>query len=357
MDPVEVLARIRAVPHGRVAAYSDITPHAPRLAGRILSASLEPDLPWHRIVRADGSLAKGDRQKRLLVAEGVRFHPAHPDRVDMRRFRVMSETYVHGYDPRENERLRDQAGALVDLLHHDTAYSAGSSVLEAGCGVGAQTVTLARHSPQARFTSIDVSAASLAEARRRVEASGLSNVDFLQADVFKLPFDRESFDHVFVCFVLEHLSRPVEALAILRGLLRPGGTITVIEGDHGSAYFHPRSAAADEAIRCQVQLQREAGGNSLIGRELYPLMQAAGFGGVRVSPRMVYVDASRPELVDGFTLRTFTAMIEGVREPALTAGLIEPARFDAGVRDLHRTAEADGVFCYTFFKGVGERRG
>ena len=106
-----------------------------------------------------------------------------------------------------------------------------------------------------------------------------------------------------------------------------------------------------------MQLQREAGGNSLIGRELYPLMQAAGFGGVRVSPRMVYVDASRPELVDGFTLRTFTAMIEGVREPALTAGLIEPARFDAGVRDLHRTAEADGVFCYTFFKGVGERRG
>ncbi len=80
-----MLERIRAVPHGRVAAYSDITPHAPRLAGRILSASLEADLPWHRIVRADGSLAKGDRQKELLIAEGVRFTG---DRVDMARFRV-----------------------------------------------------------------------------------------------------------------------------------------------------------------------------------------------------------------------------------------------------------------------------
>jgi hypothetical protein len=69
---------------------------------------------------------------------------------------------------------------------------------------------------------------------------------------------------------------------------------------------------------------------------------------------MVYVDSSRPDLVDGFTRRTFTAMIEGAREPAIAAGLIEPESFDAGVQDLHRTTEADGVFCYTFFKGVGE---
>lgn len=70
---------------------------------------------------------------------------------------------------------------------------------------------------------------------------------------------------------------------------------------------------------------------------------------------MVYVDASRPELVDGFTRKTFTAMIEGVREPALAAGLSDAVTFDAGVRDLHRTTEPDGTFCYTFFKGVGTR--
>jgi hypothetical protein len=179
-------------------------------------------------------------------------------------------------------------------------------------------------------------------------------VEFRQADIFALPFDAESFDHVFVCFVLEHLARPVEALAILKKLLRPGGTITVIEGDHGSTYFHPDSPAAHAAIWCQVTLQRAAGGNALIGREVYPLLVKAGFDSVRVSPRMVYVDASRPDLVDGFTRKTFTAMIEGVRDTALSAGLIEPQTFDAGVRDLHRTTEADGVFCYTFFKGVGD---
>jgi len=228
-------------------------------------------------------------------------------------------------------------------------------VLEAGCGVGSQTVTLAQRSPDARFTSIDISAASLAEAKRATDAAGLTNVQFQQADIFALPFAPESFDHVFVCFVLEHLSRPVEALAILNGLIRPGGTMTVIEGDHGSTYFYPDTSAARRAILCLVELQRLAGGNALIGRQLYPLMIEAGLEAVRVSPRMVYVDSSRPDLVDGFTRKTFTAMIEGVRESAIEADIIDREAFDAGVRDLHRTTEADGVFCYTFFKGVGEK--
>jgi hypothetical protein len=62
------------------------------------------------------------------------------------------------------------------------------------------------------------------------------------------------------------------------------------------------------------------------------MMIAAGFDAVRVSPRIVYVDASRPDLVDGFIRKTFTAMIEGIREPAIAAGLIEAEHFDAGVQ-------------------------
>ncbi|HKB34114.1 MAG TPA: methyltransferase domain-containing protein [Candidatus Dormibacteraeota bacterium] len=267
----------------------------------------------------------------------------------------MSETYVHGYHSREQGRLHDQAGALVELLHSDTAYPGRSKVLEVGCGVGAQTVTLARRSPDAQFTSIDLSEESIGKARQAVERAGLSNVAFRQADIFNLPFESECFDHAFVCFVLEHLSQPREALAILKRQLKPGGTITVIEGDHGSAYYHPLSAAAQAAIDCLVKLQRESGGNPLIGREIYPLLVEAGFDEVRVSPRVVYVDASRPDLVERFTKRTFTAMIEGVREPAIARRLIEAATFDAGVSDLHRTAASDGVFNYTFFKGVGRK--
>ena len=104
-------------------------------------------------------------------------------------------------------------------------------------------------------------------------------------------------------------------------------------------------------------MQRRAGGNALIGRQLYPLMLEAELSRVRVSPRMVYVDSSRPEYVEAFTRKTFTAMIEGIRQPALTAGLISARDLDAGVRDLYRTTQADGVFCYTFFNGVGVKPG
>jgi methylase of polypeptide subunit release factors len=98
----------------------------------------------------------------------------------------VSGAYVHGYHRRENDRLQDQAGTLVDLLHSDTSYPPGSVVLEAGCGVGAQTVTLAQRSPDARFTSVDVSADSPAHAKRTTDESGITNVQFQQADIFAL---------------------------------------------------------------------------------------------------------------------------------------------------------------------------
>ncbi|MGI8712123.1 MAG: class I SAM-dependent methyltransferase [Solirubrobacteraceae bacterium] len=268
---------------------------------------------------------------------------------------MTTDRYVHGYRPRESERLHDQARTLAQLLHGDTRYPPESTVLEAGCGVGAQTVTLAQNSPGARVTSVDISAESLGEARRRVGHAGLGNVTFRQGDLFELPFDPASFDHVFVCFVLEHLEDPVGALEALGRMLRPGGSITVIEGDHGSTSFHPESPAARAAIACQIELQARAGGNALVGRQVYPLLAAAGFDQPQISPRMVYVDASRPELVDGFIRKTFTAMVQGVRDPAIAAGLIDPASFDAGIAALHRTTQPDGVFSYTFFKGVAHK--
>jgi trans-aconitate methyltransferase len=265
----------------------------------------------------------------------------------------VTRRYVHGHHREARQRLRDQANALVDLLHHDTAYPAGSRVLEAGCGVGAQTVTLARQSPGAHIVAVDTSAEALAVARRAIRRQRLANVEFRQADLFDLPFAARTFDHVFVCFVLEHLARPVEALRRLAALVRPGGTITVIEGDHGSAYFHPASVAARAAIDCLVRLQARAGGDGNLGRLVYPLMTAAGLQQVSVSPRMVYADGSRPDVAEAFTRKTFIAMVADVRGRAIAARLTTPRRFDAGIRDLRKTARRTGVFCYTFFKGVG----
>ena len=80
-----ILDRVRDTPPGFVRTYGDVSPGAPRLAGAVLSACSDPGVPWHRIVRADGSLAKGARQRALLEAEGV---PFHGDRVKMRLVRL-----------------------------------------------------------------------------------------------------------------------------------------------------------------------------------------------------------------------------------------------------------------------------
>jgi alkylated DNA nucleotide flippase Atl1 len=77
----EVLRRVRSVPEGRVTTYGDLSPGAPRFAGAVLSACDDESVPWQRIVRADGSIPKGERQRHLLAAEGV---PFRGERVDMR---------------------------------------------------------------------------------------------------------------------------------------------------------------------------------------------------------------------------------------------------------------------------------
>jgi methylated-DNA-protein-cysteine methyltransferase related protein len=83
---MEVLERVRGIPEGFVRTYGDVSPGAPRFAGTVLFAVDDPDLPWWRVVRADGSLAKGARQKQHLVAEGV---PFRGDRVDMGKARAL----------------------------------------------------------------------------------------------------------------------------------------------------------------------------------------------------------------------------------------------------------------------------
>ncbi len=267
-----------------------------------------------------------------------------------------STKYVHGYSEREALRLNDQAATLDDIIHHDSLFPKDSLVLEAGCGVGAQTKIIATKNPDSNFISVDLSEESIREAIEMIQSSGIHNVEFRQADMYHLPFNDETFDGVMICFVLEHLHNPIQALKEAKRVLKNGGTLIAIEGDHGSTFFYPDSENAYTAINCQIQLQKQSGGNSNIGRELYPLFKTIALSDISVTPRVVYVDASRPSLVEGFIKNTFTAMIEGIGEMAIQQGIVDRMTFENGIKDLYRTSEPDGVFSYTFFKGFGIKK-
>ncbi|MEM6866193.1 MAG: methyltransferase domain-containing protein [Bacteroidota bacterium] len=264
--------------------------------------------------------------------------------------------YVHGYSEMEANRLNDQADSLANLIHYDSIWEEGALILEAGCGVGAQTKTVASQNPKSRFISVDISEDSINEAKTLISSKGIENVEFQVADIFNLPFEDDYFDHIFLCFVLEHLPNPEQALKLLKTKIKQNGTITLIEGDHGSTYFHPESEHAKKAIQCQVDLQKKSGGDANIGRKLFPILESSGFEEIVVLPRQVYVDDSNPRWVEGFTKNTFTAMIKGVKEEAISNGLISEESFERGINDLYQTAMGGGTFCYTFFKGTGVKK-
>jgi len=258
--------------------------------------------------------------------------------------------YVHGYTKTETKRLNDQADILEELLYYDINFSEKSHVLEIGCGVGAQTVRLIKRHSSIRLTSIDISKESLAIAESKIPSKDRDRVHFQHLDIYKDKLTTTQYDYVFCCFVLEHLSDPLKALSIARNYLKPGGIIFIIEGDHGSFCCYPWCKEIDEVVSCLITLQQQKGGDSQIGRRLYPLVVEAGYEHVVVEPVPVYVDSSMPDRVEGFSKNTFTAMVEGVKEEALLSGLIDLENWEKGIEGLYRAAEEDGTFYYSFFK-------
>ncbi len=258
--------------------------------------------------------------------------------------------YVHGHTQEESVRLVKQARPLEKLFHEDLGFLPGQKVLEAGCGVGGQTILLTQSWPDTNFLSIDIEPSFIEQAVQRIDGAAIANVQFKQADILDLPFEKETFDHIYVCFVLEHLTDPLQALRNLKAVLKTGGTITAIEGDHDSFFCHPKSDHARRVVDCLTELQAGYGGDALIGRQLYPLLRHATFRKVSVTPIPIYVDANHPDLVEGFSKITFIGMIEEVREQALAQGLIDDVGWQSGIDALYRSTEADGTLCYSYFK-------
>lgn len=265
--------------------------------------------------------------------------------------------YVHGYSEREAQRLYEQAEILEAILHADTCYPAGSKVLEAGCGVGAQSRLLLKRSPDAVFTCIDISEKSLATAQRLKEKPGFEQITFRQENIHRLSFPDETFDHAFVCFVLEHLDDPVAALVELKRVLKPSGTLTIIEGDHGSCFWHPETPASVAAWNGLIAAQRGIGHDPNIGRRLTPLITEAGFELQSCRPAWLYADRLNPSLREGMVDHIIVPMVRSSEEQILKDNLVQSDVYRQGIADLSRVDEIeDGTFFYTWFKAVAKKR-
>jgi ubiquinone/menaquinone biosynthesis C-methylase UbiE len=264
--------------------------------------------------------------------------------------------YVHGYTSRETQRLQEQSLILEELLHAGTAYPSGSRVLEVGCGVGAQTLILLRRNPGIHLTSIDMSEETLHKARELVEGAGYHRVEFRHEDILEHRLEEDSFDHIFVCFVLEHMEEPLRALVHMMKLLKVGGSITLIEGDHSSGRWTPETEASRAAWNGLVTSQQMLGHDPNIGRRLLDLMTQAGIYRPHVEPREAFADKSVPDLLDGAVNQIIAPMVFSAEKHILENLLLEAQTWKEGLRDLSNVALSDdGTFFYSWFKGVGRR--
>ena len=241
-----------------------------------------------------------------------------------------SAEYVHGYTERETQRLEEQSLILEELLHAGTSYSSGSRVLEVGCGVGAQTLILLKRNPGIHLTSMDMSAASVQKAKERVEVAGYKGVEFRHENIFDHNLGPESFDHVFVCFVLEHMHQPVRALELMMKLLKPGGTITLIEGDHSSGKWTPETAASRAAWDGLVTSQEMLGHDPNIGKRLLPLMYGGRHISATVKPLEAYADQTAPHLLDGAINQIIAPMVFSAEKYVLKNRLVETPHMETG---------------------------
>ncbi|MGO1318146.1 MAG: class I SAM-dependent methyltransferase, partial [Cellulomonadaceae bacterium] len=186
------------------------------------------------------------------------------------------DAYTHGHHDSvlRSHRWRTAENSAAYLLPH---LHPGLSVLDVGCGPGTITVDLAQTVAPGVVTGIDTSAKVLEQARQHAATAGVENVDFVEADVYALPFDADSFDIVHAHQVLQHLSDPVLALREIKRITKPGGLVAVRDADYAAMAWFPESEALTEWNTLYHEVAHANGAEPDAGRRLLSWVRAAGF--------------------------------------------------------------------------------
>ena len=255
--------------------------------------------------------------------------------------------YVHGYATPEQERLVEQAEHWRHQLIRDgTELEPGTRLLEVGTGVGAVLAVLGQEFPGLVLTGVDIELKQLEFARGHLERSGVE-ATLVQADALSLPFEDESFDHVWMMWFLEHVPDPPAALQEARRVLVPGGRVTAIEVDYSTVHAEPSTAAIESLFQTMVA-GMNASGWSDAGTRLPGWLREAGFRDIDEGERSYWwqgEDLSRQANYAADVVESAVpalAELPGVRDEELRDGLDDlrdlPSRPDGGLGwTLHKS--------------------
>lgn len=187
--------------------------------------------------------------------------------------------YIHGTSRAEQDRLHAQARQLEAMVFEGVDFTGRRRLLEVGCGAGAQTKLLLERFPGLAIAAVDASPAQVE--RARAELAG--RVEVTLADARRLPYADASFDAAFLCWVLEHMARPLEVLREVRRALAPGAVVYGIEVFNASLHLEPDCPSVRAYWERLNRRQSAAGGDPEVGAKLGNLLLEAGFKDVVTS--------------------------------------------------------------------------
>ena len=263
----------------------------------------------------------------------------------------MSSEYVHGYGTREQQRLVEQAEHWRHRLIADgTELPPGTRLLEVGSGVGAVMAVLGQEFPAVRLTGVDIEPAQLEFARGHLERSGV-RAELREGDALALPFEDESFDHVWMMWLLEHIPDAVGALREARRVLVPEGSITAIEVDYSTCRVEPSTPALEALFRAMVQ-GMAASGWSNAGTRLPSWLREAGFRAVDEGERTFWW---RDADLDS-QARYAADVIESALDALVQLPGADEAELRAGLADLRTLSGLPGAgLGYVMHKSTARR--
>ena len=268
-----------------------------------------------------------------------------------------SSQYLHGYTDEERQRLHRQAAFIAPHIFPSIDFKRCRRILEIGSGVGAQTEHLLKIFPEIHVTCIDLNEAQLHRAAQTLAQLPIAEgrYELIKQDAHSLAFPAESFDGVFICWVLEHLPDPGQVLREAKRVLRSGGSLYANEVMNASLFLHPHCPDTWTYWQAYNLFQKTHGGDPNVGPKLGALLHEAGFEHINVAPKWLHADRRNPSERQK-ALSYWCELLLSGKNQLLEAMLIYPSLVDqvtAEFRDLAESPEA--VVYYSFIQAKAQK--
>lgn len=254
----------------------------------------------------------------------------------------MSNEYIHGTDPTEQDRLRLLNELTNPPFLQFLELKSGDRVLEVGSGLGILATTIAGRLSSGRMFGLEYSHAQLSRAQR-----GSSNLAYIRGDAHSLPVLSGSFDVVYCRYLLEHVADPLRVLKEMRRVMVDGGRVYVQENDIVHSVFDPDCHTFYKLWQDFATLQAKLKGDALIGRKLFRLLKAAGFREIQLSfaPEIHH---SGQESFRGWVINIIGNVRSGAEQLCRT-GLATQQQIDLAIGELEALLQRDDASAYFYW--------